>query len=131
MGLLLRYYNSMPKPLKLSEEYMAKLRQRAKESHVYRKYQLLGLEIAQALGDEKHKALYIKLAKERNGETLLRLAKDIAERRNVKNKGAYFMRIISGEKKENEVSGRAQKPELYGGKNLFAPRRKSRASGKS
>jgi hypothetical protein len=68
-----------------SDNYLKKLRQRGKDSHVYRKYQLLGLEIAQILGDEKHKALYIKLAK---------------ERKNVKNKGAYFMRVITDEKKE-------------------------------
>ena len=54
----------------------------------------MGLEIAHALKDEKHKSLYIKLAKERSGEGLLRLAKEIAEKRNVKNRGAYFMAVI-------------------------------------
>jgi hypothetical protein len=83
-----------------SDNYLEKLRQRGKDSHVYRKYQLLGLEIAQILGDEKHKALYIKLAKEGNAERLLGVAKDVAERKNVKNKGAYFMRVITDEKKE-------------------------------
>jgi hypothetical protein len=83
--------------------YMKKLRQRGKESHVYRKYQLLGLEIAQVLGDEKHKALYIKLAKEGNAERLLGVAKDVADRKNVKNKGAYFMRVIT-EKIKDEKS---------------------------
>lgn len=73
------------------EDYFKKLKERAKKSHVYRKYQLIGLEIAQILGDEKHKSLYIKLAKERSAEKLLRLAKEIAERKNVENKGAYFM----------------------------------------
>ena len=43
--------------------------------------------------DERHKALYIKLAKENDAERLLALAKDIAERKNVQNKGAYFMRV--------------------------------------
>jgi hypothetical protein len=80
---------------KLKERYAKELARRAKESHVYRKYQMTGLEIAQILNDEKHKALYIKLAKEMNGERLLRLAKDVAERKNVKNKGAYFMRLLT------------------------------------
>ena len=81
----------MPK----SQSYLKELRRRAKESHVYRKYQLLGLEIAQALHDERHKSLYIKLAKERNGESLLALAKDVADRKNVKNRGAYFMSLLA------------------------------------
>jgi hypothetical protein len=74
--------------------YIRKLKRRAKESHVYRKYQLLGLEISQVLKDEKHKTLYIKLAKEKNGARLLRLAKDIAARKNIRNMGAYFMTLL-------------------------------------
>ena len=85
----------MPEPLKSSEEYLTRLKQRGKQSHVYRKYQMLGLEIARALGDERHKALYINLARERNGDALLRVAKSVAERKDVKNKGAYFMRTIA------------------------------------
>ena len=49
---------------RMREKYVAELKRRGKESHVYKKYQLIGLEISQILGDEKHKALYIKLAKE-------------------------------------------------------------------
>jgi len=79
---------------KLSTSYMTELRRRAKESHVYRKYQLLGLEISQVLNDEKHKSLYIKLAKDEGGEKMLRLAKDIADRKNIKNRGAYFMALL-------------------------------------
>ena len=78
-----------------STRYKKVLKDRAAESRVYRKYQLTGLEIASILHDEKHKALYIKLAKERKGDELLRLAKDVAERKNVKNKGAYFMRLLT------------------------------------
>ena len=79
------------------EKYIAELRRRAKESHVYRSYQLIGLEIAEALGDRSHKALYIKLAKERDPRRLLAIAKDVADRQEVKNKGAYFMRIVMEE----------------------------------
>ncbi len=75
-------------------KYVAELKRRGKESHVYKKYQLIGLEISQLLGDEKHKALYIKLAKEQDADTLMRLAKDIATRAAVKNKGAYFMTLL-------------------------------------
>ena len=74
--------------------YIEKLKKRALKSRVYRKYQLIGLEIARFLEDEKHKSLYIKLAKEGKPEKLLRIAKEIAERKNVKNKGAYFMKLL-------------------------------------
>jgi hypothetical protein len=79
---------------RLREKYVNELKRRGKESHVYTKYQLIGLEISQILGDEKHKALYIKLAKQNDADTLMRLAKDIAERQNIKNKGAYFMTLL-------------------------------------
>lgn len=77
--------------------YLEKLKQRGKDSHVYRKYQLTGLELAQILDDQKHKALYIKLAKERDSDQLMKIAKDISERRDVKNKGAYFMKVMQSE----------------------------------
>ena len=83
-------------PLDIS--YIKKLKKRGMESHIYRKYQLMGLEIAQILEDEKHKSLYIKLAKECDGERMRQLAKEVAERRGVKNKGAYFMKVIKMEK---------------------------------
>lgn len=78
----------------LKEKYAEKLAKRSRESRVYRQFQLVGLEIAEILSDRKHKALYIKLAKGGDGERLLRTAKEIAEKKNVKNKGAYFMSII-------------------------------------
>jgi hypothetical protein len=82
-------------PLKETrKEYFDELDKRAKKSRVSRPYQLIGLEIADILGDRKHKALYIKLAKERDPEKLLQLAKSVAERKNVSNKGAYFMKLI-------------------------------------
>jgi len=79
----------------IPKDYTEILKRRAKESRVYRDYQLLGLEIADVLRDRAHKALYIRLAKERKGRDLLRIAKEIAEKHNVKNRGAYFMRVIS------------------------------------
>ena len=78
----------------LVEDYIEKLKKRSRESRVYRKYQLIGLEIAELLEDPKHKSLYIKLAKENNPERLLGMAKEISQNKNIKNKGAYFMKII-------------------------------------
>ncbi|MDE2019340.1 MAG: hypothetical protein KGJ13_03260 [Patescibacteria group bacterium] len=78
----------------MKEKYAEKLAKRSEESKVYRKFQLIGLEIADILKDRKHKALYIKLAKEGDSEKLLQAAKAVAERKEVKNKGAYFMSVI-------------------------------------
>lgn len=76
------------------KDYLEILKERGKQSHVYKKYQLTGLLIAQLLDDEKHKSLYIKLAQKNNSDDLLIIAKDISERKKVKNKGAYFMSIL-------------------------------------
>lgn len=75
--------------------YLSELKKRSKESRAYTKHQVMGLEIAQILGDEPHKALYIKLAKNRDANELRRLAQEVAERHNIKNKGAYFMKLLS------------------------------------
>jgi hypothetical protein len=84
----------------VKDKYLSELKRRGKESHVYKKYQLVGLEISQILQDEKHKALYIKLAKEMNGDQLMGIAKDIAQRGNINNKGAYFMSVLAGMKED-------------------------------
>ncbi len=83
-----------------SGKYMREIGKRAAESKIYRKYQLIGLEIAKILEDDGHTSLYIKLAKQRDGETLLRQAKEVAERKNIKNRGAYFMSGIHGSNKK-------------------------------
>ena len=82
-----------------SHDYMETLRERARESKVYQKHQLVGLELAEILQDEEHKSLYIKLAKEREGEDLIGLAKRVVEMKQVKNYGAYFMSVLHKEKK--------------------------------
>jgi len=82
----------------LSEEsanYFHALEQRARKNRAYRDYQLIGLEIAAILGDLKHKSLYIKLAKNRDQHQLLKLAKTVAANKHIKNRGAYFMRLIT------------------------------------
>ena len=75
-------------------DYLQRLRQRGKDSRAHYSHQFLGLELAHLLGDLKHKSLYIKLAKEYDGQVLLRLAKDVLDRQGVKNPAAYFMRLL-------------------------------------
>ena len=74
------------------------LEERKKDSHVHFKHQSTGLALAEILEDSGHKSLYMKLAKKYAAEELIGLAKDVASRRNVKNKGAYFMRLLTGKK---------------------------------
>ena len=90
-----RYNTSMA----IGKNYLDELTRRRKESHVYKKHQLIGLEIADLLGDRAHKSLYIKLAKNGNPTLLFRTAKEIAENGTVKNKGAYFMWMIHHQNK--------------------------------
>ena len=56
----------------------------------------LGIYVALAgiLEDPSHKSLYMRLAKTYDNDGLLRLAKDIADRKNVTNMGAYFMKLL-------------------------------------
>lgn len=78
----------------LDENYLKALRERASKSRIYRKYQMVGISLAEILHDSAHKALYIKLAKQHDADKLLTLAKRIADKASVKNKGAYFMRVF-------------------------------------
>jgi len=91
------------------KDYMEILRERSKKSHVYQKHQMVGLTLSEMLKDEGHKALYIKLAKEHDQEELLETARLVAGKINVKNKGAYFMRVFFGKeaktKKEKKNNG--------------------------
>lgn len=89
-----------------TSSYLEDLRKRSQTSRAYQKHQVLGLEIAETLGDPEHKALYIKLAKMHNPELLLRLAKGIAERPSVRNPGAYFMRLVQELPKESRIVNR-------------------------
>ncbi len=80
--------------MSLTPDYMEEMKRRAKESHVYQKHQSVGLALAEILHDPKHKALYIRLAKTMNESALMELAKSVAGRNNIKNPGAYFMRLL-------------------------------------
>lgn len=76
------------------EKYMKALREKTSRKRITKEYQSTGLALAQILQDEEHKSLYIKLAKEYDNNYLIGTAKNIAERPNVENKGAYFMKVI-------------------------------------
>lgn len=80
--------------MSLTPDYMEEMKRRAKESRVYQKHQSVGLMLSEILSDPKHKALYIRLAKTINEQTLVELAKSVAGRKNIKNAGAYFMRLL-------------------------------------
>ncbi len=79
---------------KLAREYLKKLTQRKKKSRVYYPFQSIGLALARILEDESHKSLYIKLAKQYDNQKLLRIARSVAERKKIKNKGGYFMAVL-------------------------------------
>jgi hypothetical protein len=83
------------------KDYLKTLKERKNESKVYSKHQFVGLELAEILGDEKHKSLYIRLAKTHDTDKLMTLAKSIADRKNVKNKGAYFMKMLHEKDTDN------------------------------
>lgn len=89
---------------KETSKYLDLLRERGKEKRVTKLYQAAGLTIAEILGDEEHKSLYIKMAKEYNYDFLISLAKDVAQRKNIENKGAYFMTLFEKYKRENGIS---------------------------
>ena len=81
---------------KASSDYFKTLRDRSKKSRVYTPYQMTGLRIAELLDDPEHKSLYIKLCKLYDANELLRLARGLEERKNIDNKGAYFMKMLKG-----------------------------------
>ena len=84
----------------MDKDYIEKLKKRSKESRVYSSHQMTGLMIAEILNDDAHKSLYMKLAKNNNTDKLLKLAKSVAERKNIENKGAYFMRLWKSRKEK-------------------------------
>ena len=75
-------------------DYLKELKKRSAQNRVTQNFQLVGLEVATILRDLEHKSLYIKLAKQYGADRIRVLAKDVADRRNIKNPGAYFMTLI-------------------------------------
>ncbi|MDP1688998.1 MAG: hypothetical protein Q8L47_02615 [bacterium] len=83
-------------------DYKQKLEKRKVDLRTHTKHQSIGLLIAELLDDFAHKALYIKLAKEKDTDNLLRVAKDVSQMKNINNKGGYFMRVLYSNKMKNE-----------------------------
>lgn len=81
--------------------YLKNLREKGKKSRVYNHYQAIGLALSDILEDRSHKILYISLAKKYDAGRLLEIAKDIADRAGVRNRGAYFMKVL----KEQKIAG--------------------------
>lgn len=75
------------------EDYLALLKKRAKETRAFRSFQVVGTDVADMLNDRKHIALYIKIAKKIDAQTLLQVATTVVQTNGVKNQGAYFMSI--------------------------------------
>lgn len=84
----------MEKIKEIAAKYLGNLDERAAKSRIYQSHQLIGLELADILDDRTRKALYMKLAKQHNKQDLLGLAKRIAANDNIRNKGAYFMKVF-------------------------------------
>lgn len=79
---------------KVGKEYFKLLKERSKTSRVYKSHQMTGLTLAEILEDQEHKSLYMRLSKIYDNHELIRLAKNLAERKNIENKGAYFMKVL-------------------------------------
>jgi len=81
----------------IEKTYLETLAKRRKDTRAYSRHQALGAELGEILRDTAHTALYIKLAMQFDDAVLRTLAKRIAEKKEVKNKGAYFMRVLYSE----------------------------------
>lgn len=86
----------------IDKTYLETLAKRRKDTRAYYKHQALGAELGELLRDTAHTALYIKLAMQFDETRLRTLAKATAEKRDVKNKGAYFMRVLYGDKEKGK-----------------------------
>lgn len=89
------------------EKHKRNLSDIKQNKYVTRDFQQFGLELAEELGDMKHKALYIKLAKT-TPTGLLDTAKNfVKDANNVKSKGRLFMwklKQLKEEKKKKQPS---------------------------
>lgn len=102
-------------PIKgINRDYLATLKERMKKSRVYTPFQSTALLLVEILNDKEHKALYMRVSKMYDNQQLIGLAKDLAERKNVDNRGAYFMRML----KTLERIDLVEKPEYVPGRKV-------------
>jgi hypothetical protein len=73
------------------------------DKYISREFQKYGYDLAEELGDLKHKALYIKLAKETPRGLLEAARTFVKDAENVKNKGALYMWKLSELKKQAKL----------------------------
>lgn len=73
-----------------------------KNKYITREWQDYGYRLAMELGDERHKALYIKMAKEKD-RALLEAARRFVIDSNADNKGALFMWKLKEMKKQTGI----------------------------
>jgi len=74
-----------------------------RKKYITREFQDYGLKLAQELGDEKHKSLYIKLAKTLARKILEEARIFVKDAHQVKNKARLFMwkvKMLKNEKKK-------------------------------
>jgi hypothetical protein len=76
-----------------------------KDKYVSREYQQYGYELAEELGDLKHKALYIKLAKETSRGLLDAARSFVKDADNARSKGRLFMWKLSKLKEQAKQKG--------------------------
>ena len=74
-----------------------------KKKYISQEFQDYGYRLAEELNDLKHKALYIKLAKEMPRPILEKARNFVKDAHKVKNPGRLFMWKLSQLKKEKKV----------------------------
>jgi len=72
------------------------------DKYISREFQKYGVDLAEELGDLKHKSLYIKLAKETPRARLEAALSFVKDAQNVKNKGALYMWKLRQLKQESK-----------------------------
>lgn len=83
-------------------DILKEYQQSDEDKYISREFQKYGYELAKELGDLKHKALYIKLAKETPRGLLEATKSYVKDAENVKNKGALFMWRLQQLKKKSK-----------------------------
>ena len=90
----------------VKKSYFKLLKERKQQSRVYTPHQMTGLALAEILEDNEHKSLYMRLAKKHGEQFLMEVAKDVASREGIENKGAYFMKVLAKKIKEQKSGGK-------------------------
>jgi outer membrane usher protein FimD/PapC len=90
------------------------------DKYVSREFQKYGFELAQSLGDLKHKSLYIKLAKETPRVMMENAKSFVMDANNAKNKGSLFMWRLQQLKNEKINRNRKAEESISNTKEPFA-----------